>query len=89
MDHKELQCCRVCGLFFPDFFPWGETGEYSSHEICECCGTEFGYEDCLLEAIQSYRKAWIDSGMKWFIPSLRPQIWDFEEQFKNIPDEFK
>lgn len=85
MHNRELHTCRVCGRFYPDFLPWGDTGKDPSHEICDCCGTEFGYEDCTIDGVKNQRKVWIDSGMKWFDPAQRPPLWDFEEQLKNIP----
>jgi hypothetical protein len=87
-DFNELAVCRICGLIQPDA-PWGETGKDPSHDICPCCGVEFGYEDCLLSAIRKYRDAWIDKGSKWWNPKLQPTVWDIEEQLKNIPARFR
>jgi rubredoxin len=42
--------CRVCGLIYDKFYPWGEDGEVPSHDICDCCGTEFGYDDVSIES---------------------------------------
>ena len=88
MHNKELQCCRICGLFYPDFFPWGEAGKDPSHDICDCCGIEFGYEDSTVDSCRVNRKAWIEKGADWFNPEYRPKTWDLKTQLKNIPIEF-
>lgn len=80
--------CRVCGLL-QDAPPWGESGLDSTQAICDCCGTEFGYEDITAEAARAARRRWIASGAKWFTPRFRPQDWDLEEQLKQVPSAFK
>jgi hypothetical protein len=79
--------CRVCGLYIDDL-PWGEDGNCPTYEICSCCGVEFGNEDYTIEATKQYRAKWINKGMNWFEPSEKPENWDKDEQFKNIPQEF-
>jgi hypothetical protein len=86
MESLELNVCRVCGLL--QEFPWGETGQDPSHDICACCGVEFGYEDCLLIAIRSYRESWIQSGAKWWNEKFKPENWILEDQLKNIPPKY-
>lgn len=79
--------CRVCGLFISDL-PWGTTGKCPSYEICPCCGVEFGNEDYTVESTKRYRKRWISEGSNWFNPKEKPENWNKEEQFKNIPQAF-
>lgn len=76
--------CRVCGFKYKDFFPWGIDGATPSHEICDCCGTEFGYEDNTPESTDINRKRWIDNGAEWFSPEKRPVAWLLEEQLKKL-----
>lgn len=61
---NKLQTCKVCGLFYPDFFPWGEAGDCASFDICDCCGTTFGYQDCSEEAIKEQREKWLKDRVK-------------------------
>ena len=54
---KRIQFCRVCGFLHDkdykdnDYFPWGKDGNTPTFDFCECCGTEFGYNDYCLENI--------------------------------------
>lgn len=90
MNEMELHCCRVCGLHFDDFCPWGESGKEPSYDICPCCGIEFGYGDETRRTVLSYRKFWFENnGAQWFHPEDKPKNWSLVEQFKNIPKEFQ
>jgi hypothetical protein len=80
--------CRVCGLVYPDFYPWGQNGNTPSHDICSCCGTEFGYEDNSVASTKTNRQVWIKKGSNWFEPKEKPDKWSLEEQLKNIPKEY-
>ena len=80
--------CRVCGYLLEDP-PWGDTGTNPSFEICPCCGVEFGYEDCTLDAIRAYRKKWLDAGAEWFDADERPDNWNVEAQIGLIPVRYK
>jgi hypothetical protein len=86
MDKKN-KFCRVCGFEMIEP-PWGEDGCSPSWDICPCCGTEFGYEDCNLESVRKIREKWIVAGKKWFDLKKRPEKWNFDEQFANIPKDF-
>lgn len=83
-DHN----CRVCGLYFEDL-PWGQDGRSPSYEICPCCGVEFGNEDYTVSAAKRYRNRWISEGANWFNPKEKPKNWIREDQFKEIPEEFR
>lgn len=56
--------CPVCGFGATPFPP-------EHHNICSCCGTEFGYHDFRLSHAD-LRRSWIDSGAPWFSTSLPP-----------------
>ncbi|MGN6293494.1 MAG: hypothetical protein ACTHMV_12190 [Chitinophagaceae bacterium] len=79
--------CRVCGLYITES-PWGMDGESPTYEICPCCGVEFGNEDYTIEATRRYRQKWLDKGGDWFNLKEKPEVWDKEEQMKDIPEEF-
>lgn len=80
--------CRVCGLV-QDEPPWGEDGTVASFNICECCGTEFGYDDATPHAVVQTRARWLAAGAKWFQPKLRPASWDIKRQLADIPEPWK
>jgi hypothetical protein len=80
--------CRVCGLL-QDEPPWGEDGHSPTHNICDCCGAEFGYEDSTLLGIQRYRQEWLAKGAPWFHPKARPGNWDVAAQLAQVPAAFR
>ena len=80
--------CRVCGNIQKDP-PWGENDQCPTYDICDCCGVEFGYEDCTLDAIRSFREKWIATGADWKYPKKKPSNWSLEEQLSNIPKKFR
>jgi len=80
--------CRVCGLD-QGFKPWGEDGNLPTFDICDCCGVQFGYEDCNVFYVKKFRDEWIKNGAKWFTPKDRPENWSLAEQLKQIPEQFK
>ncbi|GLS40396.1 hypothetical protein GCM10010869_59930 [Mesorhizobium tianshanense] len=78
--------CRVCGLDQSPDMPWGEDGREPSHDICFCCGVEFGYEDDGLENCLSIRRNWVEvRRCEWFAPKDRPLDWDMPAQIRGIP----
>ena len=79
--------CRVCGCY-SDSFPWGADGKSPSYQICPCCGVQFGKEDITLESINEYREKWLGKGGDWFAKEEKPELWNREEQMKNVPNEF-
>lgn len=76
--------CRVCGLIQSEP-PWGESGVDPTWCICDCCGTEFGYEDNNREATESARQRWISAGFPWFSPERRPAGWTPDAQLAAVP----
>jgi hypothetical protein len=85
---KEKFACRICGKMQDDP-PWGDDNLAPTYNICGCCGVEFGYQDCILEAILAYRKKWIGKGAKWECPQEKPANWSLEEQMRNVPAKYR
>jgi|HubBroStandDraft_1064217.scaffolds.fasta_scaffold241831_1 hypothetical protein len=56
--------CPVCGFDQMPFPP-------EDHNICSCCGTEFGYHD-RARTHQELRKMWIAKGCPWFSARMAP-----------------
>lgn len=84
MNKPENVFCRVCGWEFTmENAPWFDN-ETPSHEICPCCGVQFGYEDDTYLGIVAYRSQWISQGAKWFTIGLMPKNWNLDEQLQNI-----
>lgn len=89
MDNtKSLYCCRVCGLFQYGDLPWGLDGHSPSFNICDCCGVEFGYEDCFPKDVKRFREEWLKQGGFWLYPEEKPLEWSLEEQLQNISKEY-
>ena len=80
--------CRVCGLKYSE--PTWFDQETPSHEICVCCGVQFGYEDTNLAGVQAYRNNWINNGARWFSAHHRFKMenWDLESQLLQIPEKW-
>ena len=74
--------CPVCG--YNRLQEKTRDNNVPSFEICSCCGTEFGYDDCNQESIMKRRIKWIESGYKWFSEEDKPDNWNAIEQLKNI-----
>ncbi|MBM3202167.1 MAG: hypothetical protein FJZ56_07160 [Chlamydiae bacterium] len=86
-DNRSLYICRVCGFKHKEPI-WGKEGNCPTYQICDCCGVEFGYQDCSLQAIREFRKNWVKRGCCWENDKIRPRSWSIEEQMKNIPKEY-
>ncbi|PJL40762.1 hypothetical protein B9Y78_06460 [Stenotrophomonas maltophilia] len=84
--HNELSC-RICG-YISDAPHWGEDGKTPDFELCACCGVEHGYQDCNRVSCLKYREKWIAEGARWEEPKMRPDQWNWEEQLKNVSDEY-
>jgi hypothetical protein len=57
--------------------------------ICDCCGTEFGYQDGLLTAVLAQRERWLRADAPWFSPKEKPPDWDLDRQLAEIPPEWR
>jgi len=77
--------CHVCGFDQGVDAPWGESGLDPSFTICDCCGVEYGYEDCTSTGVAKYRSEWLASGSKWQNPKARPFQWSLATQLQQIP----
>lgn len=76
--------CPVCGYPALAEPPYNEQG-HGSHEICPCCGFEYGYDDHSEGISHSqYLKKWLSEGAQWFDPEAMPPGWDLEEQLSNL-----
>ena len=83
MLKNDLSICRICGLRQPDQ-PSGDDRKTPTHNICDCCGVEFGSEDTDAMAIELWRTKWVEGGAVWWQPKLRPPDWDLEEQLGRL-----
>ena len=91
-NYRPLKCCRVCGLEYSDYYPWGEDGKNATYDNCVCCGCQFGYDDdeeTCGTSISAYRKTWFNSGVPLFEPKSKylPKQWtlaDLRLQLFNI-----
>jgi len=68
--------------------PYGESGDLPTFDICDCCGAEWGYEDCQPRAAKNYRQQWLSNGAKWFQPKDKPADWDLEVQLLDVPSAY-
>jgi hypothetical protein len=81
---KLLHCCRICGLYYDDYYPWGDDGDLPSYDICLCCNVEFGVDDYYEDTITEYRIKWLKNGAKWAEENYRPSNWNLKKQLENI-----
>ena len=82
-----LHNCRVCG-YYTDFLLWGDDGRTSSHDLCPCCGCEWGYEDVRPEAARAYREKWLAAGAAWAEPEEHDGH-TTEERLAHVPPGFE
>lgn len=76
--------CPVCGFDGLDEPPYSSSG-YGQHEICPCCGFQFGVSDDNAGiGFHEWRKTWIDRGMSWEGSSDPPEGWNPKEQLRNL-----
>jgi rubredoxin len=87
MNQENNYYCRVCGYLY-DEPTWDPVTEIPSHNICFCCGVEFGYEDSTIDSIRKYRQEWLNNKAKWFNRKRKPADWSLEKQLENIPSEY-
>ena len=87
MDSPRQHKCHVCGVDLGSFAPWGDDGMSPSFVICDCCGVEYGYEDCRASGVIAARERWVTGGFQWHYPKLRPVDWVAADQLANIPQD--
>jgi len=91
---SEEQSCPACGARL-DFAPWEEGSP--SHEICPCCGIQFGYDDAAggdLEArvlaYERWRDLWLSEGARWRSRGQpAPSGWSVGEQLRRVGIKFE
>jgi hypothetical protein len=75
--------CPVCGYKGLDEPAFDNVGA-PSYEICDCCGTEFGYHDTT-KSHAALRQEWVAKGMPWHSKIVPPPTdWDPAEQLKRF-----
>ena len=88
INEAYLYNCRICGLNL-GFEPWTDNGACPTHEICPCCGADFGYDDETPAIAKKYRDDWLKKGASWFCPNEKPENWSLEKQLTQIPKDFR
>lgn len=72
-----MYTCPVCGYN-------RLTEPAADYNICNCCGTEFGYDDATTSHSE-LRRRWILNGALWWDTDFMPQqTWSPRQQLKNI-----
>lgn len=77
--------CRVCGYDPEDLF-W--EGSNPTYLICDCCGAEAGVDDLNPKVARRSRSEWLAGGCPWFIPTMRPSMWNLSQQMARIRPDF-
>lgn len=66
--------------------PYASTFGDPSHDICSCCGFEFGFDDDTNagdgSSFEEYLAEWIAEGCPWFM-GLKPGDWNLEQQLHS------
>lgn len=88
MNQKQkLNICPVCGYTKLEEPPYNQYGE-PTHEICSCCGYEYGFDDTSEGyTFTEYRKEWIKRGFPFSYKEDKPKNWNkkkMKKQLKNI-----
>lgn len=73
-----MHMCPVCGYK-------GLKRPPENHEICPCCGTQFGYSDVGPGPKEQYhtglREYWVNHGSKWQSRAVAaPPMWNADQQ---------
>lgn len=69
--------CPVCGYDQLEDPP-------RNHNICNSCGTQFGYDDSTTSH-EELRRRWVEEGMNWWsIYTDPPRNWDPVTQLMNV-----
>ena len=83
--------CPICGFKGLENTPEGLTKCFlGSHEICPCCGVQFGYHISpgvsggVKNRIRELRQKWIDKGAQFHFEEDKPKDWNLEKQLANI-----
>ncbi|MDM3871439.1 hypothetical protein QSV34_08730 [Porticoccus sp. W117] len=79
----KLYACPVCGWTGLDEKP---KYPYSSHEICSCCGTQFGLDVVSDSGIKKVREEWLAEGANWFDDETVPTEWNVAAAIRQIKE---
>ncbi len=85
--------CPACGFMALENVPWyqktlvsGQMVWRTSHEICVCCGIEFGCDDWAGGNLEErakvhkiWRLRWVKSGMRFVDMARKPADWSAEQ----------
>ncbi len=84
-----LYTCLVCGwkgLIIKPIFP------FSSHEICACCGSQYGLDIQESSDIKKVRTEWLQEGAVWFddedVKPEKPKNWNIQLAKQQIENAF-
>lgn len=82
--------CPVCGFEYLDEKVLdNETWkDFYTYEICPCCDTEFGFDNCNC-SYSDLRIKWFKGGAKFNYNNDMPENWNLENQLKNLNILFK
>ena len=76
--------CPVCGFEGLEELPYNQQN-IPSHEICPCCGFEFGFDgENDPASFAAFRQNWVKNGAQWFMPKQKPEKWNLEKQLSNL-----
>lgn len=77
--YQKFQClvCGWNGLKCEPKYPFG------SHEICACCGTQYGLDVTIIDDVEKVRNEWLSEGAPWFdddtdLNPPKPKPWNIE-----------
>jgi hypothetical protein len=78
-----MNSCPVCGYDDLDEPAFDDDG-VPSFDICDCCGTQFGYDDARTPH-SVLREKWVAKGMLWHSRVITaPPDWDPVEQLRRL-----
>ena len=78
-----MNSCPVCGYDGLDEAAFDDA-RAPSYDICDCCGTQFGYDDARTPH-SVLRAKWITNGMPWDSRVVSaPPDWDPVEQLRRV-----
>lgn len=75
--------CPVCG--YPCLAEEVQRADGWSYEICPSCGFQFGVDTENGISYETWRKAWVMGGMKWWdVSAGHPKNWDPVKQLESL-----
>lgn len=73
--------CPICGWIGLDEI---QTAPFNSHEICSCCGTQFGLDVIEARDLKTIREDWLAEGAPWFDSDAEPIDWSLDKAVTQI-----